>query len=306
MQRPTSHVTAIRDGLPELIASLQKLYPNAIYGFLGRDTSLASNAMQAVYDQYGQGERIQFINLSTPIFSAMTPDQLVQYLISLGLSPGKESNRPFVIVDWTSFNSGSQSTQLARAVTQYFRNRGLSESDIIERFNVVTLTGERVKVLPLTPEEIQEKKNTQATEMKDGLAMRSIFSTSTSLRGMAYSSPWHDTFATVTTDPNGKLVAIPKQSFQLSNRTNTFQEFISLIKEVTTPEYLSRLQSYLLEQGQTLHPVDSPQYAEIKEKIHLAQIALKEQKENAEREKRRLEAEKAKRAEEKLFHEAGI
>ncbi len=275
----SNHVIAIRNGLPELIATLEKAFPNGIYGFLGRDTSLVANGMEAVYFQYGQSDRVKYINLSTPIFSAMTPTQLALYIKSLGLSDSKVSDQPFILIDRTSYNGVSQSNKVTNAVTAYLKGLGFSNDEIVQRFNVVTIDGNRTRPLQLTDAQIQATKLQQANELNSFGKIQTIFSTTTNLGTMAYSSEWHNTFATVRTGSDGVPVPVPI-AYTENYRVLAYQEILNLLGEVTTPQYLTNLEVSLKNYGIDIAAnADPVKIAEAKERMRQERAKYKLQTE---------------------------
>ena len=247
---------AIIKGLPKLIASLEKSYPGAIIGFLGRDTSLLANATEAVYARYGYTDRVRFIDLSTPIFLKMKPQQMAQYLVQLGVSDQKGAARPFVMVDYTSLNTGSQSTQLIAALTRHLLNQGLSAEEIIARFNVLTLKNhtQALAALNATGAEIQAFKEKQVEEIKKAQTIQSILKLDGEYQIMAYSNEWHNKFDNLTTDPHGQIKPVPSQEFPEATRLNALAEQIALIQSVQADVYLARMEHKLEKYGVHLEP----------------------------------------------------
>ncbi len=244
------NVKAIEQGLPDLIAGLEKAYPGAIFAFLGRDMSLTANGMEAVYYAYGEQDRIRYINLSTPIFEKMTTYQMALYLKSLGLSDKKDEPRSFVIVDYTSMGAQSQSTQLATAAVSLLRWAGFNDEEIVDRFNVMTLQSKwnAWDPLKLAPKLIQQMKRKQVKELESEDVFSSIMRTSEDRRGMAYSSEWHGTFDSIKKEEAG-LVPTASVIHSRSNRAEVYEEITTLIRQVLSQSYLADLEAVLKRHG---------------------------------------------------------
>ncbi len=249
-----SHINAIANGLPRLLAAIEKIYPGAQIGFLGRDTALLADATQALLLQYGQVDRVRYINLSTPIFSSLTPEQLAQYLISLGAPGGKDGKRPFVLVDFTSLAKHSQSTQLMSAYIKHLADQGLTPEEIVERFNVLTLADINNGMNPLTQtaENIAVSKQYQANEIRQHSRYRYIFSLGKNERGMAYSSEWHDRFDRFRIEGNGEITPFPSEMKSDRDRVAALVEQIEIINAVSDPNYQTTVAEVFKQAGAPL------------------------------------------------------
>ncbi len=97
---------ALVDGAPNLIIQLEAAYPNATFAFLGRDTQLISDVVDAFYISRGQPGRVTQIFTSKPTLVGMSYPEIIVYLKHSGfdienLSP----DRPFIMIDTVSKGS---------------------------------------------------------------------------------------------------------------------------------------------------------------------------------------------------------
>ena len=57
---------SIEDGAPQFITKLEKAYPNGTYMFIGRDTQLIADVVDAFYISIGHKDRVKQVGVSTP------------------------------------------------------------------------------------------------------------------------------------------------------------------------------------------------------------------------------------------------
>jgi hypothetical protein len=137
---------AIMDGAPQFIAKLEKAYPGATYAFMGRDTQVISDVVEAFYLSIGQQNRVVQIGASKTTFQGLSDQDTVEYLKYFGLDLDKvDESKPFILVDTISSGevidgvliSGRQGRHLLQVLYQEWINRGRNPVDLLNKVNMV-------------------------------------------------------------------------------------------------------------------------------------------------------------------------
>jgi hypothetical protein len=139
--------TTLEQDAPQFIAKLEKANPNATFLFLGRDTQLISDVVNAFYLSIGQNNRVKQVGVSSPTLAGADEDTIMKYLEQFGISIEnlKKSNRAMVLVDTISKGevidgeliSGRQGRVLLQVVYKKWIEAGLDPKELVKKFMLV-------------------------------------------------------------------------------------------------------------------------------------------------------------------------
>ena len=112
-------------GLAMTIAILEHRFPNLIYAPLGRDAAYLGNLIDAFYMANGQPGRVKPLKGSgNSVRPASSAEQFL-FLRQNGLRPIDGGlQRPYVVIDRTSYGAGSQARALTSSVSQQLLGSG--------------------------------------------------------------------------------------------------------------------------------------------------------------------------------------
>jgi hypothetical protein len=226
------NASAFLSEVPTMIVGLEKAFPGAKYAFLGRDMDLIADAVEAFYLSIGQKNRVERIRISTPSLQGATPDLITDFLVQLGLDTNPQSHKePLIMVDYTSFNTSSQSTIITYAVVNELRKRGLPANDILTRFNVASIhSGIQVHTVDTnqTKETISENLKAQNQSFAANSRIDRIIRLPIS--NIAYGSEWHDRYGPLTRQRDGSVTTTPMAYFPVQSKSMTLLPMIGAIE----------------------------------------------------------------------------
>ena len=133
---------ALLEKMPKIIAGIEKHFPGAKIGYLGRDSYIFGDFIDAFYQSIGQKGRVTSLGISGTSNIANTNDAVLEsYLKSKGLdlTPRKE-HRPFVIIDTASKLDGAgQPRALLDRVYKIYKAKGGDPLDLVGKLTAVTI-----------------------------------------------------------------------------------------------------------------------------------------------------------------------
>ncbi len=251
-----------------LIISLEKTFPGGTYAFLGRDTAMVADAVEAFYLSIGQKGRVKRINISTPSLQGATPQLLAEFLSQEGLkiAPEQYSSKTFVLIDSTTFSSKSQSTIIFNSVIEEMLRLGVPSEEILKIFNIASFN--RTSVNAFHPLEI--KKEDVEREI---IEQHKFFRENSRIDRMAflyvsqmnYDSEWHDKFGPLTRNGEGKLVTIPYNYFSKEKKTVIFHNILQVLRTVLSADMRHEIFNKAQEHG-----VDLPSRSSLKSSIEMS------------------------------------
>lgn len=141
---PTLAEELYEEKFPTYIATLEANFPNATWAVLGRDAAIFGNGLEAFYESVGQTGRVKYLHASSESFDSYKVSA-GEFLKSNGFDPAalaKEETPPYIILDMTSFQSGSQVSELLKI--------GWSLVPNPKKFNAISLGGYAYMPIPGT------------------------------------------------------------------------------------------------------------------------------------------------------------
>ncbi len=133
---------------PAFIAQLEKAYPGATFGFLGRDTQALADITESFFQSIGQKDRTRQVGLSRTSFDGLSDQDIVDFLKYYGFDLSRiEDQHPFILVDTISRGdsdgqvlvSGRQGRQILAAVYRTYQKQGGSLKKLLKKFNMIGL-----------------------------------------------------------------------------------------------------------------------------------------------------------------------
>lgn len=132
---------------PALIAALEWTFPGGRWVFLGRDSLVWSDVVEAFYLSRGETGRVERIGASKASFASAAqrrnPDGYLMDLLrthgfDLGAAAAGKA-RPFILIDTVSGGGGRQARSLIGAAYRTYANDGGNPADLLTRFNFIGL-----------------------------------------------------------------------------------------------------------------------------------------------------------------------
>ncbi len=135
------YVNRLIDGAPVLIAAMEKTFPGATWAFVGRDSQLIGDIVEAFYLSLGQEDRVVRIGVSKPTFqNGVSDDLLMRYLADHGLALDEiRTAHPFILVDTISQGYGRQARQMVATVYSHYQARGFNPAALLRKVNIFGL-----------------------------------------------------------------------------------------------------------------------------------------------------------------------
>lgn len=215
--------TLIASG-PALIANLEKAFPNATFAFVGRDSQLIGDLVEAFYLSIGQKGRVARVGMSKPTLAdpSFNDEDLLEYLGTLGLDIHEiEQRNPFIFIDTISQGYGRQARYLTSTVYDaHHQMTGRPVGSLLRKVNIVglvvsTFNGERndLHTLPqLFAREEQRYLSGQVEDLFEGHKIPTFPETIPLCNESGYEHytyAWHGTFGPFSRDAHGKIVPTP-------------------------------------------------------------------------------------------------
>jgi hypothetical protein len=145
---PPKFLEAIKKDAPLLIAQLEYAYPGAKFVFMGRDTQLLADVLDAFYLSIGQKDRVVKLGVSKPTLANLDNSQVMKYLEYYGLNLKTiEKNPSFILVDTVSSGetidgiliSGRQGRSLLQTIYSEWIKAGNDAKKLLSKVNMVGL-----------------------------------------------------------------------------------------------------------------------------------------------------------------------
>lgn len=235
------------------IAKLELLYPGATWAFLGNDTRLFADPVEAFYLSIGQRDRMAPLLGSGPTIRINDMELLAKFLHSAGFDAKNPLNGPpFIIIDRTSYAKSSQIRHLLKAGYQaYVKNAGKT-IDLLTKFNALNsddsdITDEIISFrdnyfnvqrshLKNFPDPFSNGENIYAGIPKNILGVE--------MKALQNRTFWHGgrTYGPIIQDEKGRWVgSAPEQTTETTKR-QILAFLYELYQEVSRPEFLNTVQ----------------------------------------------------------------
>ena len=232
-----------------LIAQLELAYPGGTYLPLGRDAVLIADLLDAYYRSIGQTDRVRRLDASGTSFphyrdatdKTFEADRpiITGFLKSNGLDFEKvAADRPYVMVDVTSYGRTSQSTQLMRSAYRTWAELGRDPKDLFDKVNFVGLpqTFARHEIADSNAATIDKvKAKLKAKTGRDG--PEDILYVGGSTSGLTYTSAWHGMFDRFVSDGKGGVKTEPGGASSDRERLDVLEELYDAVDLVSSPAF---------------------------------------------------------------------
>jgi hypothetical protein len=248
-----SRVQAVNRYFPELIVSLERAFPGATFGFLGRDMDLIADAADVFYLSLGQRDRVKHIEFSTPSLQNSNPQLITQFLTQLGLDSKAQDPdpKPFIIIDYTSYAASgrtdrsfpSQARYIFQSVISQMKRDGFSARQILSRVNLITFdssAGSNVRLSNALADDRSTFLDDQVKALESGNIDRITVIPFGS--NMAYDSEWNDKYGPIYTDQYGLLKTNPQSDFDYSTKLNVLYQIVEVVRNLDSSDMRQRIQ----------------------------------------------------------------
>ena len=234
---------------PKIIASLEAAYPGGTYAFLGRDSALIADMVDAFYRAHGQNHRVVRLNASGQSLVGSTPDILVDFLATNGLHlQSVDQDPPFIIIDATSYSPTSQSRQYIGAFYSVYQGTQKPLTNLLMKVNVIDIKNSNYPIIGSQNYETVKKiekyiktSNAQPTGPDRILKIDGA--------QLAYSSEWHGPFLQLQRMQDGRVFAPPGGLSSVEIRQTILGGLYDIIGIVSTKEFYSEVQKAARELG---------------------------------------------------------
>jgi hypothetical protein len=231
--------------LPKIIAFMEKAFPGALWAPLGRDAVIFGDLLDAFYLSIGQSGRVSRLNASGGGVKGATSDQLVRFLESAGLDLDNFKKRPFVGIDYTSYNQNSQSFMLLSAAYHAYVAKGGNPKELIPYVNFFALKD-------LAPNAAHTTDEALSTFFKRDLyyeGLGNIFSIfQLNVGKWTHSEAWHYTFGSLAETPEGRFEATLGQDLP-GTHFYIISQMLEIYRRVSAPEFQLAVQKAAGELG---------------------------------------------------------
>lgn len=234
--------------LATVIASFEKAYPGLTYAFLGRDSAFLADAVEAFYLAHGQIGRVVRLNASGNSINPANSNELLAFLRQNGFRPTAGGlERPYIIIDRTSYGLGSQSRRLLSAGYMSLLQTGASPDRLMRQFAVVNLGSDNngVEMGPDIERDFFRRLKFLSGYRKS-VAHEPITGPSTHLRisagGLIDTAFWHDTFGKFEIAASGGLVAKPGAPMPEKQREESLEMIVEAVRAVSSDEFMAMVQ----------------------------------------------------------------
>lgn len=239
-------IASIKKNIARMIVSLEKAFPNGIYGFLGRDMDLIADATEAFYHSIDQHDRVARVRFSTPTLADAELEMVGKYLAQLGLDTAKyvHEARPFVIVDYTSYSSNpSQSRFIVRSAIRYLEDKGISPDEIPNRIAIATLNTsvERDGITAIYPLRRKYMPKTSPRHVAENHDLDTVVVLHAGEGSMAYSSEWHDKYGKMKENSKGEIETKPLSRFGVKAKRTVYQNMVEVVNLMTSKKMKSEI-----------------------------------------------------------------
>ncbi|MBN20597.1 MAG: hypothetical protein CL678_04845 [Bdellovibrionaceae bacterium] len=248
---------------PRFIAHLSFIYPDAVFGFLGRDSLIFSDIIEGFFNSIGEPNKVIRVGMSKATFG-MDPDFSPKFnptdeqIYSLFKSKGFDlkngmNGRPLILVDTVSKGNGRQGRACLAAMYRLYENSGGNLKDIISRLYFIGV------VAPTFREsiyELKEKRKIQETTLKNLeqadqteyhkniVPLHYYDQVSTKFAEVGYEhyvGAWNQSFAEITTDKNNHSYAKSLGPKSSDVRMNLLRYQKAIYELVTSDSFLAEV-----------------------------------------------------------------
>jgi hypothetical protein len=133
-------------GAAQFIAKIESAYPGATYAFMGRDTQLIADIVDAFYLSIGQKGRVVQIAMSSPTLASSSEQDVIDYMKYFGFDiDNVDKAKPFILVDTISKGevqddvliSGRQGRRLLQSIYAAWVAHGEDPAKLLPAFNMI-------------------------------------------------------------------------------------------------------------------------------------------------------------------------
>jgi hypothetical protein len=223
--------------LATVIASFEKAYPGLTYAFLGRDSAFLADAVEAFYLAHGQVGRVVRLNASGNSINPAPPEVLLSFLRQNGFRPTANGlERPYIIIDRTSYGPSSQSRRLLSAgYASLLQTRATPEA-LMRQFAVVNVGSDNngIAITPDVERDFFRRIKFIGYRHESGPSVQLRISAG----GLIDTAFWHQTFSKFEINTSGELVARPGAPVEVSDREMTLGLIEAAVRVASSDEFM--------------------------------------------------------------------
>jgi hypothetical protein len=223
--------------LATIIASFEKAYPGLTYAFLGRDSAFLADAIEAFYLAHGQVGRVVRLNASGNSINPAPPDVLLAFLRQNGFRPTANGlERPYIIIDRTSYGPNSQSRRLLSAGYSSLLQTRAAPEKLMRQFAVVNVGSDNngIAITPDVERDFFRRIKFIGYRHESGPSVQLRISAG----GLIDTAFWHQTFGKFEINTSGRLVARPGAPVEVSDREMTLGLIETAVRVVSSDEFM--------------------------------------------------------------------
>ncbi len=242
---------------PRLIAAMEKSFPGATWGFMGRDAMAIADMVEAFYIEIGQPERVQRLGVSKASFVNTAHETYMDFLRTHDLTPEAIEKYPYIFIDPVSGGFGRQGRTLLSAFYQQWAMDGKDPKFLVGRVNMLGLIVSTFKSQPndfSSPGEfviksfnaIDKNPNRDAATFFNNHKIMTYPLQPNAANEAGYThfiGAWHESYGAMETNSRtGETLATRGAVFPLEMRQTVLWTQAQIAKKVMTPEFVERVQ----------------------------------------------------------------
>lgn len=240
-------------GGPKFIAQIEKAFPGATWAFMGRDSAVLADMVEAFYLYIGQKNRVVRVGMSKETLSKSSAEQFEKYIEELGFDFNDLHNKnPFILIDTVSSGFGRQGRALLKIAYARHAKEGGHPAELLNMFNMigVVVSTFNDQEFPISRSEtyLEQMKvkiaNTPNAQIDFDSEQLLTYNEQKDYFGEAgyehYTGAWHQSFKGLIAT-NGRVSAQPGKLLDEKYRINVLQFQLDIIERVMTDEFLERV-----------------------------------------------------------------
>jgi len=250
------------------IAKIELLYPGATWAFLGNDTRLIADPVEAFYLSIKQRDRVVPLHGSGSTIRIDDMELLAKFLDSAGFDAKNPLDRPpFIIIDRTAYWQSSQIRHLLKAGYQAYVKNGGNPLDLLTKLNALNINGPteltpiatvRSNYLDSQLKHLKDFPDPFNKDVYSGIPKEIIALGANPFQSRPF---WHSGHGPIIQDENGRWIGSPSISFEATTRYILAFAF-ELYREIAQPRFLELVQSEALKLGYEF-PLQRPNVGEV-------------------------------------------
>lgn len=239
--------------LAHFIALAELIYPGATWAFLGNDTRLTADPVEAFYLSIGQRDRVVPLTGSGPTIRIDDSGLLAKFLDSAGFDAKNPLSRPpFIILDGTSYTETSQIRYLLKAGYQAYAKNGGKPVDLLTKFNALNtfvridfksgpdILADRDQYLDEQRTHLKTSADPFSSNSHDGIPNQLL---GTGNLASMHRNYWHSGYGPIIQDAHGRWIGSTPWEAGADHKRWILAYLYELYQQVSRPEFLPLVQT---------------------------------------------------------------